>query len=97
VPPAAPVQAALDDAARLTGVAVASLRVTRVERVTWLDGSLGCPETGMMYSQTLVPGYRIRVEAGDRTLDYHADTRSTVLLCPPERAVPPAAESKARP
>ena len=95
--PAAPVQAALDDAARLTGVAVASLRVTRVERVTWLDGSLGCPEPGMMYAQTLMPGYRIRVEAGDRTLDYHADTRGTVLPCPPERAVPPAAESQARP
>jgi hypothetical protein len=36
-----------------------------------------------------VPGYRIRIEAGSKTLDYHADARETVLLCPPERAVQP--------
>lgn len=86
-----PVKAALEDAARQTGIAVASLRVTRLERVTWLDGSLGCPEPDMMYTQALVPGFRIRIEAGGKSLDYHADAGGTVLLCPPERAVPPAA------
>jgi hypothetical protein len=85
------VQAALEDAARTTETAVADLRVTRVEHVTWLDGSLGCPEPDVMYAQTLVPGFRIRIESGGRTLDYHADTRGTLLLCPPERAVSPAA------
>jgi hypothetical protein len=37
----------------------------------------------------LMPGYRIRLEAGGKALDYHADQRGTVLLCPPERAQAP--------
>lgn len=73
-------------AARRTGIDVAALTVASAERVTWLDGSLGCPEPDMMYTQALVPGYRIRIEAGGETLDYHAGTRGAPLLCPPAHA-----------
>ena len=89
--PAPPVQAALDDAAHSTGFAPASLKVSSVEKVTWLDGSLGCPEPGLMYTQALVAGYRIRIDAGGKTLDYHADKRGTLVLCPAERAAEPGA------
>jgi hypothetical protein len=95
-PPAA-VQAALEDAARVTGLAVTKLKVAGIENVTWLDSSLGCPDPDLMYTQALVTGYRIRIEAGDQILDYHADTRGNVLLCPPERAVPPAADLRPNP
>ena len=91
------VQAALDDAARRAGTAVAELKVASVERVTWLDGSLGCPEPGLMYTQALVPGYRIRIEAGGKALDYHANTRGEMQLCPPGRAVAPAAQQPRSP
>jgi hypothetical protein len=87
-PPPAAVQSALKDAALRTGVAVDHLKVIAAERMTWLDGSLGCPDPDLMYTQQLVPGYRIRIEADGKTLDYHADTRGTLVLCPPERAVP---------
>jgi hypothetical protein len=30
----------------------------------WNDGSLGCPEPGMMYTQALVNGYWLIIEAG---------------------------------
>jgi hypothetical protein len=80
------IQAALADAARRTGIEVAALKVASAERVTWLDGSLGCPEPDVMYTQALVPGYRIRIEAGGETLDYHAGTRGAPLLCPPAHA-----------
>jgi hypothetical protein len=90
------VEAALNDAAQRTGIAVARLRLVAVERVTWLDGSLGCPEPDLMYAQALVPGYRIRIDAGGKALDYHADLHGALLLCPPERAVPPAAAPRAR-
>lgn len=80
------IQAALADAARRTGIDVAALTVSSAERVTWLDGSLGCPEPDMMYTQALVSGYRIRIEAGGETLDYHAGTRGAPLLCPPAHA-----------
>ena len=90
-PPAPHVEAALDDAARSTGVPRGELKVVSVEQVTWRDAALGCPEPGMMYTQALVAGYRITIGAAGKSLDYHADQRGRVLLCPPERAVAPLA------
>jgi hypothetical protein len=86
-------ESALADAARVTGLALADLKVASAEPVTWGDGSLGCPEEGMMYTQALVPGYRIRVQAQGRVLDYHASRDGRLLLCPEWRAVPPLTES----
>jgi hypothetical protein len=85
------VQAARADAARRTGIDAASLELAAAEQVTWLDGSLGCPEPEVMYTQALVPGYRVRLVAGGKVLDYHADALGKMVLCPPERAVAPAA------
>jgi hypothetical protein len=57
--------------------------------VTWPDGSLGCPQPGVNYTMALVPGYRIRVRAGERVLDYHASQRGYFVLCPGGMAVDP--------
>lgn len=85
-------QAALADAAQRTGVAMAELKIASIEAVTWLDGSLGCPEADLMYTQALVPGYRIRIEAGGKQFEYHTAKRGEMMLCPAERAMkPPAA------
>jgi hypothetical protein len=89
--PAVMIEAALDDAARRSGMARTAIKVITAEPVTWSDGSLGCPEPGMMYTQALVPGYRIVVQAGEERLDYHASTRGTPSFCPPGRAVAPIA------
>jgi hypothetical protein len=83
------IDAALADAARRTGVERTDLEVLSAEAVTWSDGSLGCPQPGMMYTQALVPGFRIRVRAGEETLDYHAGRSGAPLLCPAGRAVEP--------
>jgi hypothetical protein len=84
------VELAVADASRRFGINVAEVKVQIAEPVTWLDGSLGCPERDLMYTQTLVPGYRIRISAGDQRLDYHADSRGEMLLCPPERSMDPS-------
>ena len=78
-----------DDAARRSGVDASRVRVLEAGAVTWSDGSLGCPEPDRMYTQALVSGYRIRVEAGGQQFDYHAGARGTWRLCPAERARPP--------
>ncbi len=87
----AKVDSALQDAARRTQLDVAQLRVTLAEAVTWPDGALGCPEPGRQYSQVLVSGYRIRVEAGTKTLEYHGSLRGQPFLCPEPRIQPPTA------
>ena len=80
---------ALEDVARRTGVARERLEVLVAEAVTWPDGSLGCPEPGMAYTQALVPGFRVRIRADGPILDYHAGARGRPKFCPPDRATPP--------
>jgi hypothetical protein len=77
------------DAARRGQVAVDEVQVIGRDAVTWRDGSLGCPDPDRMYTQALVPGYRIRVRAGPAVLIYHADRKGRWLWCPPGRATEP--------
>ena len=80
------IRAAVDDASRRTGLNASELQVIRSEAVTWPDGSLGCPQPGVMYTMAPVPGYRVRIQAGDTVLDYHASQRGYLVYCPGERA-----------
>ena len=93
----AAVQAALADASRRTGMAVDALQLLSASAVTWRDGSLGCPHPGMIYTQALVPGYRVRIRAAGQELDYHAGRRGAVVsLCPADRAVEPLPDDARR-
>ena len=79
-------EVALVDAAKRSGVSRNLLEVVSAEAVTWSDGSLGCPMPGMMYTQALVPGYRVRIRAGGKEFDYHAGRAGAPALCPAGRA-----------
>ncbi len=87
--PAEMIKAALEDAANRSTTAPADIKVISEEAVTWRDGSLGCPQPGMMYTQALVAGYRIVLQAGEQTLNYHAMSRGKPVFCPAGRVVPP--------
>jgi hypothetical protein len=58
-----------------------SIEVVRAEAVVWNDGALGCPEPGMFYTQALVNGYRVVLEAGGQTYDYRATEAGVFRLC----------------
>ena len=89
-------EAALADAARRTGRSAADLKVLSAEAVTWPDGSLGCPQPGMLYTQALVPGYRVRIEADGQVLDYHAGRSGRPGLCPAGRSTEPVPAGASR-
>ncbi|MEJ6020629.1 hypothetical protein [Ramlibacter sp. PS4R-6] len=93
VPPEAEtvVNAAIADVSRRFAM---KARVVSVERVTWRDGSLGCPQPGMNYTQALVPGWRIELAVGSRSFLYHASERGRVVNCPPGRAKKPLPDSR---
>ena len=74
-------QAAIAAAAQETGADPSTITVVSAEATTWNSGALGCPKPGEMYTQALVPGYRIVLEAGGRELDYHASESGTIKLC----------------
>ena len=80
------VLAALADAARRAPNGAPAPTLISAERVTWPDGSLGCPMPGRVYTMALVRGFRIRIQSGADALDYHAGERGVPFLCPPERA-----------
>ncbi len=77
-------EARADLAARL-GMADTEIRLLDAVWVTWGNGALGCPEPGGLYTQALVPGYRIRLIAADRIHHYHGARDRPPFWCPPER------------
>jgi hypothetical protein len=77
------------DAAAKAGVDPSTLTVVSAAAVTWSDGSIGCPAPGMSYTQALVPGYRVLLEANGQQYDYHVGQRGQFILCPPNRSKDP--------
>lgn len=73
-------QAKADLAARL-GIEPAEVTVVSSTEVTWPDGSLGCPEPGMFYTQALVNGTRTVLEAGGNRYNYHSGGGRAPFLC----------------
>jgi hypothetical protein len=63
------------------GVAAADVKVVDAKAVDWPNGALGCPKPGRMYTQAIVPGYRIQLEAGGKRFTYHAATRGGYKRC----------------
>ena len=77
--------ALLADAAERTGIAIDDIEVVRAEAVTWNDGSLGCPEPGTFYTQALVDGYHVIVDAGGEELDFRVTSNGGFVLCEQDR------------
>ncbi|HET7027036.1 MAG TPA: hypothetical protein VFI28_05055 [Candidatus Limnocylindrales bacterium] len=71
----------LDDAAARLGTARTAVEVVTAESRTWPDGSLGCPQPGMAYTQIVTDGYRVVVRAGARTLDYRGTAPGRFRMC----------------
>ena len=79
--------AILADAAQESGVSAQAIRVVRAQSVIWNDGSLGCPQPGVLYTQAQVDGYWVVLEAGSDEYDYRASDSGAFFLC--EGGTPP--------
>ena len=76
--------------AELTGVAPEEINIIKAQSTVWRDGSLGCPQPGMMYTQALVEGTWIVLEADGETIDYRVRQNGSFVLCedPPKGVSP---------
>lgn len=63
---------AIADLVERLGIDAAEIEVISVDEVTWRDGSIGCPQPGMSYTQALVNGTRIRLLAKGMVFEYHS-------------------------
>ncbi len=79
--PSGVLEAIVTDALSRTGAASGDVTIVRAEDVVWNDGSLGCPEAGMFYTQALVAGYWVVLEVAGQQLDYRATSAGTFKLC----------------
>ncbi len=73
--------AVLDDLVGKQKVERDAIEIIRAESVVWNDGSLGCPQPGMVYTQATVPGYWIVLKVKDVQYDYRANDRGYFLSC----------------
>jgi hypothetical protein len=81
--------AVADLAARLNiGADVITIKEARA--VQWGSGAMGCPKPGMNYTQALVPGMRLLLEADGTIYYYHGSRQASLFYCPAERAQAPA-------
>jgi hypothetical protein len=55
--------------------------VIQDQAIVWNDGSLGCPQPGVFYTQAQVNGYWVILEAEGKRYDYHATDRGYFFLC----------------
>lgn len=69
-------------------VAKSEIRLVKVKQVVWPDGSLGCPQAGMVYPQVLQDGVLIQLRHGTRRYEYHAGGSRDPFLC--EKPAPPS-------
>lgn len=74
-------QRILADASERTGVDRSALRVLRSEAAVWNDGSLGCPEPGVLYTQQIIDGYWVELVADAAVLDYRLNSSGAFFLC----------------
>jgi hypothetical protein len=79
--PAAYIDAVVADAAERAGVSADEVEVLDARSVEWPDGSLGCPQPGMLYAQVITFGYQIVVAAAGETFDYRLGGRGNFRLC----------------
>lgn len=76
-----PAEAARADLADRLGVEPDTIEAGALERVTWRDGSLGCPDPDRSYTQALVDGYRIELRVDGTSYWYHGADGGDPFYC----------------
>src|SRR5262245_13332630 len=71
----------LADAAQRTGADPSAVQVVEAAATSWNNGALGCPERGVLYTQAIVDGYQVIVEANGQKLDYRVPDQGGFKVC----------------
>jgi hypothetical protein len=69
------------DLATRLGRSVDTARVLRAEQVIWPDGSIGCAQPGVLYTQATVVGYLVEIELEAKIYRYHSALNGAPIFC----------------
>ena len=86
-----------EDAARRALVKPETITVVSATEQQWSDGAMGCPQPGQMYTQALIAGYRVVLQAGAEKYAYHSDQRGRFIVCASGLAFAPVKEQMKQP
>ncbi len=75
------IEQAVADLAQRLDIDPESIQVLEAKSVVWSDGSLGCPQPGMYYTQALQAGALIRLHAQGKDYAYHSGHSRVPFLC----------------
>jgi hypothetical protein len=78
---------AKQDLAQRLSIPISDINLVDAKEVVWSDGSLGCPQPDMLYTQAIMPGYLIKLKYDNREFEYHAGKSGTPMYC--ENPLPP--------
>ena len=81
------IEKAKEDLAQRLSMPASDISLVEAKEVVWPDGSLGCPQPGMMYAQVLTSGYLIKLKYDNRDFEYHAGKDRSLTYC--ENPLPP--------
>jgi len=81
-----------DDLTRRALVKHDAITVVSATEQQWSDGAMGCPQPGQMYTQMIVPGYRVVLQANGDRYAYHSDRRGNFIVCSNGLAFDPVKE-----
>jgi len=76
------IRAAIEDLSRRLLTPDENIEVVETRSVQWPDGSLGCPEEGVSYTQAIVDGTQVLLGSDGKIYDYHAGDEGEIFLCP---------------
>jgi hypothetical protein len=82
------IEKAKEDLAQRLSIPMSEISFVEARAVTWSDGSLGCPQDGMMYAQVLTAGYLVKLQYDAREFEYHAGQDGALSYC--KNPLPPA-------
>jgi len=73
-------QAVADLATRLN-IDASNIVTVSAQAMSWPDGSLGCPQPGMLYTQAIVDGAQIELSVDGTSYSYHSGSSGSPFLC----------------
>jgi hypothetical protein len=69
------------DLAERLSVEPGTIDLLEASEVIWRDASLGCPQPGKIYAQSIREGYLVRLRSGKRVYRYHSGLGGAPFLC----------------
>ena len=72
---------AIADLGTRLGVSQSEIDIVSVRAVTWPDGSIGCPQPGMSYTQALVSGVLVVLQVDGIDYEYHSGDAGGLFYC----------------